>query len=171
VSIGNIARIAESDNSGGGSNGNSSRAVLSLVNLEEDRISKNPQNFIRTADGIAYRNPKLHFNLYALFAVTASTYATALQTLSLIIQCFQSDYVFSVENYPSLDTSLDKLQLELTTLNFEQINHLWSTLGGKYYPSVLYKVKLIGILDEEHQIGGDLIREIVTPHNLITPNT
>ena len=30
-------------------------------------------------------------------------------------------------------------------LNFEQLNHLWGVLGGAYFPSVLYKVRLVKI--------------------------
>jgi hypothetical protein len=30
-------------------------------------------------------------------------------------------------------------------MNFEQMNHLWGILGGKYIPSVLYKLRLIPI--------------------------
>jgi hypothetical protein len=46
-------------------------------------------------------------------------------------------------------------------MNFEQVNHLWSTLGGKYLPSVLYKMKLVTIADQDNQIEGGLITEII----------
>jgi hypothetical protein len=45
-------------------------------------------------------------------------------------------------------------------MSFEQVNHLWSILGGKYLPSVLYKIRQI-TLDEEATIaGGGIITEI-----------
>jgi len=169
VLLGNIAKLADDGSGGGGSSDNNARAVLSLVNIEEDRVSKSPENFRRVPDGIVYKNPKLYFNLYALFAVTASTYTTALSTLSTIIQCFQATYVFERATNPTLDPSLEKLTLELYTLNFEQVNHLWSTLGGKYLPSVLYKVRVVGIEDTEKQTTGELIREITINDRLIQP--
>ena len=58
--------------------------------------------------------------------------------------------------------------MELYTMNFEQVNHLWSTLGGKYLPSVLYKMKMIVISDEANQVGGGLITEIETVKRDIT---
>ncbi|UFH55811.1 DUF4255 domain-containing protein [Spirosoma sp. KNUC1025] len=167
VMLGNIAKLDDGGNGNAGGNDNNSRAMLSLVNLEEDRIAKNPENFFRTPDGIAYRNPKILLNLYVLFAITSGNYTQGLQTLSFIIQCFQSNRVFESISYPLLDPSLEKLTLELYTLNFEQVNHLWSTLGGKYLPSVLYKVRVVGIEDTDRQVGGDLIREIVLNDRLI----
>jgi hypothetical protein len=165
--MGNIAKYSESEG-GGGSEDGSARAMLSLVNLEEDRIAKNPENFFRTTDGVVYRNPKILLNLYVLFAATGNSYLLALQTIGLIIRCFQGANVFESATSPELDPSLEKMMVELYTMNFEQVNHLWSTLGGKYLPSVLYKVRVIGIEDTERQVEGDLIREVIIRDNLIT---
>lgn len=167
VTLGNIAKLDDGGNGNAGGNDNNSGAMLSLVNLEEDRIAKNPENFFRTPNGIAYRNPKILLNLYVLFAATSGNYTQGLQTLSFIIQCFQSNRVFETITHPLLDPTLEKLTLDLHTLSFEQVNHLWSTLGGKYLPSVLYKVRVVGIEDTDRQTGGDLIREIVLTEKLI----
>jgi hypothetical protein len=167
VTLGNIAKLADSENPGGGGGADSANTMLGLVNVEEDRIAKNPENVHRTAEGIVYRNPKIHLNLYVLFAVAHNNYAMALQTLATIIQCFQSARVFDAASNPSIDPALEKLSLDLFTLNFEQVNHLWSTLGGKYLPSVLYKVRVIGIEDTSLQRGGDLITEIQITNRMI----
>jgi hypothetical protein len=53
------------------------------------------------------------------------------------------------------------LSLDLFSLNFEQINHLWSTIGGKYFPSALYKVRLVTIEDQTNYANGEPIREII----------
>jgi len=80
--------------------------------------------------------------------------------LAYIIQFFQYQNVFTPLSHPALDTRITKLITDLYTLNFEQINRLWSTLGGKYLPSVMYKVRQI-TLDEDAVIaGGGLITEI-----------
>lgn len=161
VALGNIAKAAESEGGGGGAGSESSaRAILGLVNIEEDKISKSPENVVRSSAGVHYQNPKIFLNLYALFAVTISNYAVALQTLSTIIACFQSNRVFDSVNYPGLDPAIERLTLDLYTTNFEQVNHLWSTLGGKYLPSVMYKIRVVGIEDASNRIEGSLIREI-----------
>ena len=159
VTIGNIAKIVENDtvpNDGNGSAG----VILTLVNIEEDRISKNPDGIYRTHNSVIKRNPEILLNLYILFSANTGNYITALSRISNIIRCFQSTNFFTKESYPSLDPKIDKLHLELYTMNFEQINHLWSTLGGKYLPSVLYKMKLVTIVDEDNKVDGSLIREI-----------
>ena len=33
------------------------------------------------------------------------------------------------------------------SLNFEEQNQLWGSLGAKYMPSVLFKIRTIGIVD------------------------
>jgi hypothetical protein len=38
-----------------------------------------------------------------------------------------------------------RLHPELYTLTFEQINHLWGSLGGKQSPFVMYKVRLVKV--------------------------
>ncbi len=159
VTVGNIARFADSE--GGGNDDSSGRALMTLVNIEEDRVAKSPEHSFRTVDGVRYQNPEIPLNLYVLFTATSNTYTLALQTVSLIIQCFQGSNVFHSATNPRLDPAIDRLILDLFTLNFEQINHLWSTLGGKYMPSVLYRVRMIGIIDSDRFEGGGLIREIV----------
>lgn len=165
VVLGNITKAQDNDNTPNPNNPVAGKAVLSLVNIEEDRISKSPQNFVKVNDKVEYRNPKIFLNLYCLFAVANSSYDTALQQLSLIIQFFQYKNVLNHQNSPAasepkLDPRIDKLVFDLHSLNFEQVNHLWGTLGGKYLPSVLYKVRLVTIEDDTPQMQADPIMDL-----------
>ncbi len=160
--LGNIAKIVD-----GNEDEESSGIIISLVNVEEDRISKNPDGIYRQIDKVIKTNPKILVNLYVLFSANISTYTTALSRISGVIQCFQSNNFFTGDTFPSLDPEIEKLHLELYTMNFEQVNHLWSTLGGKYLPSVLYKMKLVTIADEDNQTEGGLITEIVMKKNAL----
>jgi hypothetical protein len=152
IVTGNAAKAYEQDATGG-QNPLAGKAILTLVNIEEDRISKSPENFRRDGDRIIYKNPKLYLNLYCLFSVNHSTYDTSLQYLSLILQFFQYRNVINHANSPSsgsikLDEKIEKLVFDMISMNFEQVNHLWGTLGGKYLPSVLYKVRMVTIEDD-----------------------
>ena len=163
VVLGNITKAQDEGNNQ--QNPVAGKAVLSLVNIEEDRISKSPQNFVKVNDKVEYRNPKIFLNLYCLFAVANTTYDTALQHLSLIIQFFQYKNVLNHQNSPAasepkLDPRIDKLVFDMISLNFEQVNHLWGTLGGKYLPSVLYKMRLVTIEDDTPQQQADPIFNI-----------
>jgi len=143
------------------------KLLLSLVNIEEDKVSKQPENFKRIDDRVVYKNPKILLNLYLLFVANSSTYVETLEYLSLVIQCFQYQKVFEPATHPGLDPKIRKLIIEMFTLNFEQVNHLWSTLGGKYIPSMLYKLKVVAIEDDAIDAEGDFIKQIqvVEGHN------
>ena len=134
--------------------------MLSLVNVEEDRVARNPENFRRLDDRVIYRSPQICLNLYVLFAVHTPAYATALETLSYIIQCFQYQRTFESILNPNLDPRIEKLTVDLVSMNFEQINHLWGTLGGKYLPSALYKVRMLKLEEPTNYAEGEPIREI-----------
>lgn len=155
---GNVARAFDPDTSGGG--GLSNKAILTLVNVEEDRVSRDPNPFHRTETGIQYRRPALHFNLYLLFSFNRTNYVDNPLWLSHVIRFFQHQPVFESPAYPRLHPRIEKLVVELHTLNFEQINHLWSTLGGKYLPSVLYKVRQVTVDEEQMETQGPPILEI-----------
>lgn len=172
VVLGNIAKVQDADP---GNNGSSlqGKGILTLVNIEEDRISKPPGNVARVNNRIEYRNPKIYLNLYCLFAVAHNSYETALQYLSLIIQFFQHKNFIDHRNSPSsaearLDARIEQLIFDMVTLSFEQVNHLWGTLGGKYLPSVLYKVRLVALEDETPGIEGVPIVDITINENIVT---
>lgn len=158
--LGNVSKAMDNDVPGVNSLAN--RAILSLVNVEEDRVAKQQENYTKTDSGIIYKNPPTYINLYILFAVNRTEYTDSLKWLAYIIQFFQYQNVFTPISHPSLDEKIEKLIVDLYTLNFEQINHLWSTMGGKYIPSVLYKVRQITINEDAVVSGGGFITEIDT---------
>jgi hypothetical protein len=135
-------------------------AFITLVNIEEDRISKRPENHIRKDNSTIYKNPKIYLNLYILFAVNMSIYSESLKRLSLIIQFFQYQSVFTPADSPALPEGVDKLIMDLTTLSFQDMNNLWGILGSKYLPSVMYKLRLITISEEFVQGEAPLIRQL-----------
>jgi hypothetical protein len=138
------------------------KVIITLVNVEEESTLKNGHQSIRNAvtNGIEKAPPPVFLNLYLLFSSTLpqsgtddSGYADALDRINSIIKLFQSKKVFTLQNSPGFEPSnvnerlLPELRLypELYTLTFEQINHLWGSLGGKQSPFVMYKVRLVKI--------------------------
>lgn len=142
--------------------------VLSLVNVEEDRISRDPRNYQRTGTDLLLKNPPVHLNLTLLFTAIRrgdAPYDNALINLQSVIQFFQHQYVFDQANSPGLDPGIEKLVLEMMTLNMEQLNHLWSIMGGRYLPSVVYKMRMVTI-DSVSARGGGIIKEIESIYKL-----
>lgn len=150
--MGNASRIFDTD-PGTSDTQLANKAIISLVNVEEDRISRQREPYTKTITGIVYAQPPVLLNLYVLFVMNQKKYDVALKWLSAIIRFFQHQPVFTPLSHPALDAGIMQLTVDLHTLNFEQNNQLWSTLGGKYLPSVLYKVRQVSV-DEAAITGG-----------------
>jgi len=143
LKLGNVSQAF--DETTNGANSLKEKAILSLVNIEEDRISKQHENFTKDEQNTYYKNPPLYINLYILFSIYKDEYKDSMIWLGHIIQFFQHQNSFTPLSHPSMDPRIKKLVVDMYTINFEQVNHLWSTLGGKYLPSVLYKVRQVTI--------------------------
>jgi Pvc16 N-terminal domain len=155
--------------------------VITLVNVEEESALKNQSALKRPFMGNAiYQNPPVNLNLYVLFSCnyTGDHYNLALKRLSYIIRFLQSKNVFSVSSSvsggsvsPEDPDIIDlKFTMELYTLTFEQINHLWGSLGGRQMPFVMYKLRLVTITERATVREVPLIEEIETHLDKI-PNT
>ncbi len=120
------------------------KLILSMVNIEENRIAKTPDNFIRKGDRIVYRNPPLHFNITLIFSATHA-YDKALPLIEGVIRFFQIKNVFDSTNTTALDPEVETVVFDLISLNLEQMHQLWTSLGGKYIPSVIYKMGIMTI--------------------------
>jgi hypothetical protein len=170
VELGNVARAYDTDTLTG-SDPIANRVILSLVNVEEDRVSKQQENYVKSIVSTRYKSPPLFLNLYMLVSVNRNNYGQSLAWLTHVLQFFQFQNVFSPITHPSLDSRILKLIVELHSLNFEQINHLWSTLGGKYLPSVMYKIRQV-TLDEDLMISeSGFIKEIKLDEKVKQPVT
>lgn len=138
------------------------KIVVSLVNIEEERIARDPEIYKKQLDGtIQIVKPEVKLNLFLLItAYFPSDYNESLKMLSLIIGFFQKKNTFNTSNSPGLDARIKDMNLGLYTLNMEQQNHLWGSIGAKYLPSVLYKMRLISIAEDEIDGTGQPISEI-----------
>jgi len=147
--------------------------VITLVNIEEEStlINQSPQKrpFIKSA---IYQNPPVFLNLYILFTCNYSGdhYQLALRRLSFIIQFIQSKNSFSASSSVAASTlnlnqegvSDLEFTLKLYTLTFEQINHLWGSLGGRQVPFVMFKMRLVAITDRSKVREVPLIEEVIS---------
>jgi hypothetical protein len=147
------------------------RVIITLVNVEEESTLKN-NNPVRKGPGntAIYENPPVFLNLYVLFTCNYSgtDYVNALARLSSIVKFFQSRNSFSNNSLSggTLPDDPDFLSLrftmELFTLTFEQINHLWGSLGGRQIPFVMYKLRLVVLTERAQLREVPLIEEIET---------
>ena len=161
VEIGSIANVAGNQHD---------KILVSLVNVEEETALRNvPPPFQRNAAGnLEIKQPPVFLNLYVIICVnysTESNYATALQWLGRVVQCFQRKSFHTVANTPeAMNISAEAANLRVTTelysLTFEKLNQLWGTLGGKQVPSVVYKVRVVEEEAETQLSEGSAILRI-----------
>lgn len=136
------------------------KAVLSLLLVEEDRVAKQQEHFTKTDSKTLYKNPPLFLNLFILFSVNKVRYTDSLQLLGYIIQFFQHQHVFTPITHPGMDSRIKQIVVDMCNMSFEQNNHVWSILGGKQFPSALYKVRQITLDEDVLQSESGLITEI-----------
>lgn len=162
--LGNVGEILSGTGNNHGSNAD---IIISLINIEEDRVARDPQHYLKRDTGILLKNPAVHLNLTVLFTSVRHEggYGLALQNVQEVIQFFQAKYVFDHFNTPNLDEGIEKLVLEMLSFNMEQLQQLWSMLGGKYHPSVAYRMRMITV-DSVTDTSGPLISEIEARHHL-----
>ena len=118
-----------------------------LVNIEREAI---PARGLRRADAgdpdrIGLVRAPVHLNLMVMFAANSSgkAYGEALKRIERTILFFQASPVFTPQNLPGLDPAIDHLTMEIENLSITDLSNLWGVMGGRYVPSVLYRMRMI----------------------------
>lgn len=152
VEITNIATLSDGDDF----LKSKTPVILSIINIEEDKIARNPNVYIKNEAKEStvkkLTNPAQHLIITLLFTAynqeqEAENYENGIIKLEHVIHCFQEKNVFNVDGTP--ESPPVKLILEMESLNFNELNQLWSMLGNKYMPSVCYKMRMITIQNDE----------------------
>lgn len=140
--------------------------VLTLVNVEEERALKNGPVTTPTGAGeVGYRNRPIHLNLFLLFTANYRNYETALKRLTQVLTFFQGKQRFTAANSPGSPLPQSgivefSLVMDLLSLTFEQVNHLWGFLGAKQSPSTIYRGRLVAVFDQRVLETGGRIQDI-----------
>ena len=120
------------------------KILLTLLNVEKETIGKS--NGVReAAKTMPNTSPAMNINLYVLFSAYfgGANYGESLRFLSFIIGYLQNKSVFTRANTPKMDKDIGKLIFEMENLTTDKLNSIWATLGAKYMPSVMYKVRML----------------------------
>lgn len=120
------------------------KIIVTLLNVEKDTIGRTTAG---SSVGVTTPNtaPAVNINLYVLFSAyfSSSNYPEALRFLSFVVAHFQAKNVFTRANTPAMDPRIGKLIFEMESLGADKLNNVWTTLGAKYMPSVVYKVRML----------------------------
>jgi len=127
------------------------KIVISVVNLEHETSINSRGNYM-TDGAMSYGKiaPPVHLNLYLLVSANydSNNYIEANKVLSAIIGVFQANPYFNKQTNPEMQAPLEKLTMEIFNLPINELSHIWSGIGAKYVPSIIYKVRMLTIQEE-----------------------
>lgn len=116
------------------------KITVFLLNIEEDKVSKNANTIKKT--GVP---PAVKVNIHLMFSAHFPNfnYVEALKYISLVIEFFQANISFNSGDTPGFPTSISKVNAELLNISIDEIGKLWGNIGTNYIPSIAYKLKHI----------------------------
>lgn len=123
------------------------KIVLFLISLDEETALKNTLN--RSIDGgqgsFAHRQPPLLMNLQIMFCTNfiEDNYIEGIAYLSSLLRFFQANKKMIPAAPKEKKDTIEKLTFELCKLDYSELGHLWSAIGSKLMPSLVYKVGMI----------------------------
>jgi len=122
------------------------RLVLSLININED---KTPTRANQARQAGAYQtvgastplNLDLHLLISAQFK--PENYQESLKFITYTIDFFQKNITFTPENSPTLKGEIEQLIMSMETLDIQDWNALWDSMGCRSMPAVMYSAKML----------------------------
>lgn len=138
--------------------------VMFPVNIQKESVIANPPARPSFGAGVVDQPPPLHLNLFLVIGVyyEAAQLRYGLDLLTTAISILQGQPLWDHQNTPGLPDGLQKLIFEMESLDFHQQSHIWGHLGGKYLPSVVYKLRMIIIDDGAVQAVTPSVSQIQT---------
>jgi hypothetical protein len=119
-----------------------------LVNIERETVPH--RGATRSDNGLGltgFAHPPIYLNLMVMFAANFSggKYAEALKFISHTIGFFQARPVLDHQTTPDLDPGIERLAFEIENLSTADLGNLWGVMGGRYVPSVLLRIRMVVI--------------------------
>lgn len=115
------------------------KLVVSLLNVERETAGGIAAPVQRTGEGYVRLQPPLLLNLNVMLAAVYEErrYAESLSVLSDTLAFIQSAPKFTVDG--------TDYTIEIVNASTQDLNNVWTLLGGQYYPSVACKIRRLTI--------------------------
>src|SRR5258708_20429482 len=118
------------------------KTVITLINLQKEpssQINLGPRPASPPATTNWLQNAKIHL----LLSSNCTNYTEGLKILSIALSYLQDKSVFTATNTPGLPSGIERITIEQENLSFQELSNIWTMLGAKYVPSVVYKVTVL----------------------------
>lgn len=120
------------------------RIVVTLLNVEREGAMGIGGGFQAEGKGFLQKQPPWYLNMYFVVAAVfeGKRYGEGVGMLGDAIGYLQQHPVFS----PGTG---GKFMIEPVSLSIQELTNVWSILGGRYYPSVVCKVRMLRFEGDE----------------------
>jgi hypothetical protein len=125
------------------------KIVFFLINLNEEPALKINTNHPPNSNAsFSQRKPAIQLNLDLMFCANFvdEHYEEGLKYLSSLIQFFQNNNRLNPE-LSGRNMNNNPLFFGMCRLDYSELSHVWSAIGSKIMPSVIYKVRLLAMDD------------------------
>jgi hypothetical protein len=139
---------------------NLNNVLVTLVTVSDDIPVRNLPDNVRGS--INNRTTPRYLSLYVLFSSCVfSSYDESLINLSRIISFFEKNSVFTRERSEEADNSIGGFMLTVESYSpgFEESNNMWTTMGGKQFPHMLYRVRLAELAQPANTEAHGIIKQ------------
>ncbi|WP_341366036.1 DUF4255 domain-containing protein [Yoonia sp. BS5-3] len=121
------------------------RLALFVTNIAEDPMPRQNRGRAASVMGRTADAPPLHLDIYAMLAANhdPNIYTEGLKMLSAALMFFQTYPVMTPQNTPQMPRDMQQLSFEISNLRPEEMGQMWGNLGGRYVPSVMFKIRTI----------------------------
>lgn len=146
---------------------NQNKLVISLLNIEQETnkqfYGRNQRN--QTGD-FSDVNPEQRYNLDVLFSSNFQDYSETLKILNATLSFFQAYNTIDRGVFSNLPKGMNRLDFDIEQISYHQMHSLWSAMGAKYQPSIIYKLRLISVQSDQ---TIRVLPEIVSATNNVQP--
>ena len=133
---------------GNGTEEKPGKMVVSLLSVERETSGGISAPVQRTEEGYARMQPPLLLNLNVMLAAVFDERQYA-ESLSLL-----ADTLRFIQSVPRFDVDGAWYTIEIVNLTLQDLNNMWTLLGGQYYPSVACKIRRLCIDGGQAAAGG-----------------
>jgi hypothetical protein len=122
------------------------KIVCFLFSIEEETSMKNKSSrSLGSGSAFLDKSSPLYLNLQLVYCANfkSKNYLEGLNYLSQTLNFFHQNRVLNPASIQGLSKRVEKITFELCTLSYDNISQIWSAVGSKILPAVVYKVGLV----------------------------
>jgi hypothetical protein len=125
---------------------NKNKLVLSLINIEKESVRPYYIHKEKLPNG-SFSNFSIsaRFNLDILLSANFDDYKEALKFLDAAILFFQVNTFLDSKTNPEIPDGITKLEYDVEKVTYHQMHSLWTAMGAKYLPSIIYKIRMVTV--------------------------